>query len=77
MALTMRDAFASQIVRRLNKICAHHMEEVTTIFASTNWTFVKHDQTIRTIIMEPAEVGTKLHSAYPMLNYSQNIVCRH
>ena len=57
MALMMRDAFALQIVPRLNKIFAHRTGKATTIFAFTNWMSVKHDQTIRTITMATAEVG--------------------
>ena len=54
---TMQDVFVSQIVHQLSKTSVLPMEEVSTMFAYSNWKFVKQKQTIRITIMEVAEVN--------------------
>ena len=54
---TMQDAFVSQIVHQLRKTSVLQTEEVSTMFAYFNWTFVKQKETIRITIMEVAEVN--------------------
>ena len=54
----MQDVYVSQTVLQLNRICARHMAKATIICACTNSMFVRQDQTIRTTIMEVAEVSS-------------------
>ena len=72
---TMQDAFVSHIVRQLSKTSVLPTEEVSTMFAYSNWKFVKQKQTIRITIMEVAEVNCIIILAVLLVySYSQGCV---